>query len=82
MSDSIIEHNDHPILCPEARHVGESDLVQDQMEFIQQLYSHGIIHYKISEIISKIAGKEFNSTTKSNIEQNLDREIDKAFGIF
>ncbi len=34
MGDSIIEHNDHPILCPEANLAGESDLTPDQMELL------------------------------------------------
>ncbi len=70
MFDSIIEHNDHPILCPEAELAGESDLTPDQMEFIQQLYSHGVILSTTSDITSKIVGKEFNSTTILNIEKN------------
>ncbi len=43
MSDNIVEHNDHPILCSEARLAGESGLTPDQMELTQQSYSHGVI---------------------------------------
>ncbi len=66
----MIEHNVHPILCPEAKLAGESDLTPDQMEFIQQLCSRGVIPTTISDNMSKLVGKEFNSITMSNIEKN------------
>ncbi len=69
------------MLCPEAKLAGESDFTPDQMEFIQQLYSQGVIPSTISDIISKLVGKEFNSTTISNIERKLERAIDEAYGI-
>ncbi len=53
MSDSIIKHNDHLILCPEEKLAGESDLTLNHMEFVQQLCSHGIIPSKSSEIMNK-----------------------------
>ncbi len=81
MCDSIIEHNDRPILCPEAKLTGESDLTPDEMEFIQKLYCHGVIPTTITDIMSKIVGKEFNVTTMSNIEKKLTRAIDEACGI-
>ncbi len=71
MSDNIIKHNDHPLLCTEAKLAGELDITPDQMGFIQQLSSHGVILTTISGIMSKIVGKEFNSTTISNIERKL-----------
>ncbi len=53
MCDSIIENNDHSILCPDTRLAGESDLTQDKLEFIQQLYSHGDILSTKSDIMRK-----------------------------
>ncbi len=81
MSYSIIKHNDHLLLCTEAKLAEELDLTLDKMGFIQQLYSHGVNPTIISNIMSKIAGKEFNSTTISNIERKLDQAIDEAYGI-
>ncbi len=81
MSDNIIECNDHPILCHEAKLAGESDLTPDQMEFIQKLYSHGVSLSTISDIMSKIVQKEFKHITISNIERKLERAIDEANSI-
>ncbi len=81
MSDSVIGHNDHPILCTEAKHAGESDLTPDQMEFIQHLYSHGVILSTMSDNMRKIIGKEFNSTMMSNVERKVERGVDEAYGI-
>ncbi len=63
------------MFCPEAKLAGESDFTPDQMEFIQQLYSQGVIPSKISDIISKLVGKEFNSTTISNIERKQREQL-------
>ncbi len=52
LSDSVIEHNNHHILCSEPGLTGESDLTPDQMKFIQQLYSHGVIPSIILDIMS------------------------------
>lgn len=61
-----MEYNDHPPVLPETWLTWESNLIPDQMEFIQQLYTHGVLASTISEIISKIVGIDFDSTTISN----------------
>ncbi len=69
MSDRVIGHNNHPPICPKAWLTGESVLIHDQIEFIQQIYSHNVIPSTISDNMSNIIGKEFNSITISNLEK-------------
>ncbi len=45
MSDSIIEHNDYPALCPAERFAGASDMTLDVMEIFNNYLF--LLQYKI-----------------------------------
>ncbi len=49
MSDSIIEHNDYPALCPAERFAGASDLRLDKMEIFNNyaVMVSFLLQYKI-----------------------------------
>ena len=81
MSEGNLHHNDHPPLREEARLAGESNLTPDQMKFIMQMCDHNVCPSTISDIMTKLVGKEFTADTIANIGRKVQQAIDIAEGI-
>ncbi len=81
LSLSNLQHNDHPPLLIEAQLGGEHDLSAEQMKFITQLYQHSVAPSTISDIMTKMVGKEFSPDFTSNLGREVTESIDSANGI-
>ncbi len=81
MSDGNFQHNDHPPVKEEAQLGGEAKLTPAQMKFIMQMYDHSIPPSTISDIMTKLVGKEFTAATIVNIGKKEQQAIHIAEGI-
>ncbi len=81
LSSSNLQHNDHPPVWIKAQLGGEHDLSAEQMKFITQLYQHSVAPSTISDIMTKMVGKEFSLDFTSNLGRKVTETIDTANGI-